>query len=130
MHGGLFMKKIITTAKLDKTLDILKNAAGFMLSIELANKLGIGGSHELKKRTVRVIIKDLRDSGHWIVASVSYGYFLTKDLNLWREYNEGRQIDAKRIIGESAKRKNLVDSRGQVMLFDSRVNCGCAVGGH
>jgi len=123
------MKKIITTIKLDKALDVLKNASDFILAIDLADRLGIVGNHELKRRTIRAIVKILRDNGHWIIANLSCGYYLTTDVTLWKEYNEGRQIDAKRIIGEASKRKKIVDPKGQTMLFDNRLHCGCAVTG-
>jgi len=119
----------ITTIQLDRTLDILKSQSDFIAAIDLANKLGIEGSHELKRRHVRSIIKMLRDNGHWIIANLSCGYYLTKDVTLWQEYNQGRQIDAKRIIGEASRRKKMIDPKGQTMLFDNSVRVGCAVMG-
>lgn len=57
-----------------------------------------------------------------IVATQQQGYWLTEDEQLWKEYLEGRQIDAKRILGETHKRKRqLADAQGQRFLFDRRV---------
>jgi len=69
---------------------------------------------------VRGLIKHLRDGGAWIVATLQDGYFVTNDPEIWREYNEGRQIDAKKIFGETHKRKRqcLRDRLGQGFLFN------------
>jgi len=50
--------------------------------------------------------------------------------SLWRDYLEGRQIDAKRILGETGKRKKMLsDAKGQGMLFEQRIQMGCATCG-
>ena len=123
------MQNKITTIELNRTIGMLKSQVDFISAIDLAKKLGVCGSHELKRRHVRRIIKQLRDGGHWIVATLAGGYFLTKDELLWKNYLEGRNIDAKRIIGEAAHRKFIATRSGQGMLFDSRVHVGCAMGG-
>lgn len=53
-----------------------------------------------------------------IVASVQGGYFLTADEDLWKQYLEGKKIDAKKVLGEMhRKKKMLIDKQGQGMLF-------------
>ena len=67
---------------------------------------------------MRAIIKHLRDNGSHIVATLSGGYFLTQDFMLWSDYLAGKQIDAKRILAETHKRKRmLIDGHKQGHLF-------------
>jgi biotin operon repressor len=117
----------ITTLEAAKCLSFLESAAAPIVAAELAKKLRLSGSHETQRRHVRAIIKYLRDNGSQIVATLQGGYFLTEDPVLWRDYLEGRQIDAKRILGETHKRKKmLTDSQGQGVLFENRICFGVA----
>ena len=120
-------KANVTTDQAAKCLGILKKAAAPIVAADLAAKLGLSGSRESQRRHVREIVKHLRDNGSWIVATLKGGYWLTMDEKLWRDYQEGRQIEAKRIIGSAHKEKKmLTDSQGQGLLFERRVRCGVA----
>ena len=120
-------KPNITTLEAADCLLLLKSAAEPMVAAKLARKLRLSGSRETQRRHVRAIIKYLRDNGSQIVATQWGGYFLTEEPALWRDYLEGRQIDAKRILGETHKRKRmLTDSQGQGVLFEQRICYGVA----
>lgn len=107
---------------------ILRAAAQPMVAAELAAKMNLAGCRETQRRHVRAIIKQLRDGGEMIVADLSGGYWLTDDITLYKDYLEGRQIDAKKILGDTHKKKNVIlqDTSGQELLFDNRVPAGCA----
>lgn len=98
---------------MQQLIDILKKEP--IVAADLAAKLNLFGSRETQRRKVRALIKELRDEGQWIVASLWCGYFLTSDFSLWRDYLEGRKIDAKRIFAEVHKRKKVI--LGQRNLF-------------
>jgi len=111
-------------------LNILELAEEPIVAAELAQRLYLTGSRETQRRHVREIIKHLRDNSSQIIATLWGGYYLTADLKLWRDYLEGRQIDAKRILGQTHKRKRmLTDAAGQGTLFNNRRICGCATSG-
>ena len=99
-----------------------------VVAIDLAAGLGLGGNRETQRRCVRAIVKHLRDNGSQIVATLAGGYFLTADNATWRDYLDGRQIDAKQLIGETHKRKKMLADRvGQGLLFEPpRIHCGAA----
>ena len=79
---------------------------------------------------MRAIVKQLRDEGAMIAATLQNGYFLTEDLQLYRDYLDGRQIDAKKVMGVTGKRKRmLIDRAGQGLLFTQRIRCGVATMG-
>jgi biotin operon repressor len=120
-----------TADELSLCMRLLDEAEAPMLAIDIADRLYITGSHETKRRHVRALVQKLRDNGARIVATTADGYFLTEDESLWRDYLEGRQIDAKRILGETYKRKKmLADSQGQGHLFTlPRIQAGCATVG-
>ena len=100
------------------------------MAAKLAARLFLPGNRETQRRHIRAIVKLLRDNGSRIIATLWGGYFLTDDPQLWRDYLEGRQIDAKRILGETHRRKRmLADAQGQRMLFDNRTRCGVATCG-
>jgi len=100
------------------------------VAAKLAARLFLPGNRETQRRHIRAIVKLLRDNGSRIIATLWGGYFLTDDPQLWRDYLEGRQIDAKRILGETHRRKRmLADAQGQGMLFDNRARCGVATCG-
>ena len=97
------------------------------MAAELAARLFLSGNRETQRRHIRAIIKLLRHNGSQIIATLWGGYLLTDDLQMWRDYLEGRQINAKRILGETYRRKRmLAGARGQGMLFDNRTRCGVA----
>lgn len=101
-------------------LTLLKSADRFVPAAEIAERLHIGGKRETQRRVVREMVKTLRQANHWIVASLSDGYYLTTEKVVWQDYLDGRQIDAKRILGESGRRKRMVaDKTGQGLLFCS-----------
>lgn len=118
----------ITAEEAARCLQILQDMAEPILAADLACKLGLGGSRESQRRHVRAIVEHLRDNGSMIVATRQQGYWLTEDSSLWRDYLEGRQIDAKRVLGETHKRKRQL-TEGQRFLFDMRINCGVATCG-
>ncbi len=111
-------KPITTPSQQSELLHILQAAAEPAPAIDLANTAGLSGSHESKRRKVRDLIKKLRDNGHWIVATIQGGYWLTKDKYLWQQYNEHRSIDAKVILADISRRKQAQRDQPQGMLFD------------
>lgn len=125
-------KPNITALEAARCLSLLEEAAEPFVAAALARKLHLPGSRESQRRHVRAIVEHLRDNGLQIVATLQNGYWLTEDSALWRDYLEGRQIDAKRILGETHKRKRmLADAQGQGLLFEQRQRlcCGCATCG-
>ena len=121
------MSKVnITTEEAAKCLRLLQAAAEPIVAAELAGKLGLSGSRETRRRHVRAIVKHLRDnSGERIIATLWGGYFLTDDEQLWRDYNDGRQIDARRILAVTHKRIKMIQDRtGQGFLFGQKVTVG------
>ena len=123
-------KPSITTSEAARALRILQEADSPIVAAGLAAALGLAGNRETQRRHVRAIIEHLRADGSMIVATLQQGYWLTCDAALWRDYLEGRQIDAKRILGETGKRKKmLADAKGQGMLFEQRIQMGCATCG-
>lgn len=125
------MKPNITTLEAAKCLSFLESAGEPIVAAKLAKKLRLSGSRESQRRHIRAIIEHLRDNGSMIIATLQAGYWLTEDTSLWRDYLEGRQIDAKRILGETHKRKRILASaQGQGLLFKpQRTVCGCATTG-
>lgn len=124
------IKPNITTPEIANCLSILESANKPLVAADLAKKLGLSGSRETQRRHIRAIIKHLRNNGSKIIATLWGGYFLTTDPQLWRDYLEGREITAKRIFGETHKRKRrLTDSQGQGVLFDLRQRGGVATCG-
>ena len=128
MKKRLIMDKPnITGIEVSECLAILKRTAGPIVAAELADRLQLNGNRETRRRHIRAIIKYLREGGAMIVATLSGGYWLTDDVKLWKDYLEGRQIDAKKTLGETYKRKKmLTDSIGQGILFEQRRCCGVA----
>lgn len=92
---------------------------GPILAITIADRLGLAGTRETKRRHVRAIVQHLRNEcGEKIVANSMGGYFLTDDNTLWQSYLNGRQMDAKKVLGQTHKQLKMVtDSRGQGLLF-------------
>ncbi|MFA7485593.1 MAG: hypothetical protein WCZ89_06180 [Phycisphaerae bacterium] len=107
---------------------ILREAERPLVAAELAGMLNLSGSRESRRRHMRAIIKQLRDGGEMIVADLKGGYWLTHDKVIWKDYLEGRQLDAKKILGDTHKKRRTVlrEASGQELLFDNRVPAGCA----
>ena len=119
------MYETLTTQEAACCLRILQEQSEPIVAVDLADKLGLAGSHETKRRRIRAIIKLLRDKGSMIVAVGMSGYFLTEDTGVWKDYQEQRQITAKRILGETHRRKKMIaNSKGQGMLFKAPKICG------
>jgi len=120
-------KPNVTTKNAARCLEILKAAKKPIVAADLAGRLFLPGRRETKRRHVRAIVKHLRDNGSRVVATLQGGYMLTDDESIWKDYLEGRQIDAKRVLGVTGKQKKIMaDVAGQGHLFDLRVRCGCA----
>ncbi|HAL45500.1 MAG: hypothetical protein A2Y12_08820 [Planctomycetes bacterium GWF2_42_9] len=101
-----------------RCLMLIKNN-GPILAAALAERLGFVGERETLRRKIRAIVQHLRnDCGEMIVADSVNGYYLTEDEKVWQDYLNGRQIDAKKILGITGKQLKMVtDSRGQGLLF-------------
>ena len=101
------------------------DSLGPMTAAEIAERLRLGGSRETQRRRVRAIVQGLRDKGSMIVATKPGGYMLTDDVGIWADYLEGRQIDAKRVLAVTGRKKKMAaDSRGQGLLFGGGSQCG------
>jgi biotin operon repressor len=115
----------VTNSDLAGCLTILKETGTPLTAAEIAARLYLAGCRETQRRHVRAIIEQLRKTGARIVATLSEGYWLTNDLTLWRDYLEGRQINAKIILAETHKRKRmLADAAGQGILFGQKTTIG------
>src|SRR5512133_3943011 len=90
---------------LARLLRIFETADGPMTAVQIAGKLRLDGSVETQRRTVRCWVKELRDLGFWIVATLTDGYALTRDAGIWKDYSEHRTIDARRIFWEVSDRR-------------------------
>jgi len=118
-------KPNVTTLEAARCLSILESENRPIVAAELARRLFLSGNRETRRRHIRAIIKQLRDNGSMIVATLAGGYFLTEDESLWKDYLEHKQIDGKRIIGEASSRKKMVTApKGQMDLFEQLVSCG------
>jgi len=107
-----------TTDNCAFVLGVLKSATGPLAAIEIAERAGIGGKHETRRRKIRAIVSRLRDGGHWICSSIHDGYYLTRDRDEWKLYQDERMIEAKQTIGNASQNKKmLTDSAGQGFLF-------------
>jgi len=112
----------VTTVLADRCLRILQEQSAPIVAAELANRLGISGTRETQRRQVRTIIKHLRDEcDARIVATRQGGYRLTKDDEIWRDYLDHRTIGAKRVLGETHRRKRQAARIGQGYLFSPNV---------
>ncbi len=99
-------------------MEILRSVNGPLVAADIAVKLGLTGKRETQRRHVRELIKQLRDNGAQIVASLTEGYRLTNDDEANKRYLDDRQIGAKRVFGEThRKKKMLFNDRGQGLLF-------------
>jgi biotin operon repressor len=120
------IKPNITTDQAAKCLELLTRAAEPIVAANIAGLLGLPGNRETKRRHVRALIKHLRDNGSLIVANLQGGYWLTEDIQIWRDYLEGRQIEAKTILGKTGRQKKILrDKAGQEFLFVPNPVCIC-----
>lgn len=121
-------KPNVTTEQAAQCLRLLEATRKPIVAADLAFMLRLPGKKETQRRHVRAIIKQLRDNGSMIVATLQGGYLLTTDESVYRDYLEGRQIDAKKVLGKMYKQKKeiLKDASGQELLFDNRIPYGCA----
>lgn len=120
----------ITTDEAAECLRVLQVARGPIVAADLAARLYLSGSRETRRRHVRKIIEYLREAGNWIIANNREGCKLTTDPKKWRDYQEQRQIEAKRTFGITHKRKKIMsEGTGQGVLFDNRIQCGVATCG-
>lgn len=113
------MRPNVTTDLGARCLNILTVLDGPMAAADIAARLGLDGSRESQRRHVRAIVKQLRDCGSKIVGTPD-GCFLTEDEAMWREYLNGKQIDAKRVLAEVSRRRKKL-SNGQGLLFTEPV---------
>jgi len=130
MRWIIVNERNVTTQETAECLFILQEASGPMTAAELAGQLYLQGLRETQRRRVRALVKQLRDNGSMIVATLAGGYWLTKDHRLWTDYLEGRQIDAKRVLGQTYGRQKQARARRQEFLFDMRTPTGCATIGY
>lgn len=105
------------TDDLIRLLRVFEQAEGPMTAVQIAGRLRLEGSVETQRRAVRAMVKDLRDHGHWIVATLIEGYALTRNAGIWRDYSEGRTVEARRIFWELSDRKKQMSDHGQGLLF-------------
>jgi len=109
-----------TTDQAAECLRILKAAEQPIVAADLAKRIRLAGSRETQRRKVRAIVKQLRDSGAMIVATLQGGYLLTDDVKIWRDYLNGRQIDAKKVLGKTHRTKKMItDGQGQGLQKNS-----------
>lgn len=120
----------MTTHEAARCLEILRSAREPIVAADLAAMIRLSGSRESRRRHVRAIVRLLRGKGAMVAATLRGGYFLTDDSEVWHDYLSGRQIDAKKVLGEAHKRKKmLADHNGQGLLFEMRLCAGVATCG-
>lgn len=97
-----------------------------MTAVELAAELRLPGSRETRRRHVRELIRKLRETGSMIIATLQDGYFLTDDPQLYQDYLNGKQIDAKKVLGKTHKQKKMLTEvgSGQGVLFGPLATTG------
>jgi biotin operon repressor len=118
----------LTTQCKSQVLLALEHATEPVTAADLAAMIGLTGNRETRRRMIRAIVESLREDGVWVVAANPSGYWLTYDLQTWQDYQEGRKIEAKQILGEAHRRQKMaVDAAGQGLLFGQAkpaVSCG------
>jgi len=109
----------MTTAQVGACLQVLKEATEPIVAADLAERLGLAGKRETKRRKVRAMVEHLRDNGARIIATLNSGYWLTGDSEIWCDYLAKRTIDSKRILGEAYRRRRdaAMGESGQGYLF-------------
>ena len=116
--------RAITTPELANCLAILQQANGPLTATEIAAKLRLEGCRESQRRHVRAIIEELRNNGLWVVANQKDGCWIAKDEQEWRQYLEGRKIEAKQQIGQAHRRKKCSYDDGTMAMFGQQVGTG------
>ena len=107
-----------TSEEVAGCMRVLESAKGPLVAADIAVRLGLSGKRETQRRRVRELIKMLRDNGVQITATLNDGYMLTDDINTNKEYLGGRQMSAKRVLGDTNKKmKTLFNNQGQGLLF-------------
>ena len=114
----------VTTPELAKTISILQQAGKPMTAIEIATRLGLEGCRESQRRHVRAIIEELRNKGCRIAANQRDGCWIARGDQEWRQYLEGRKIEAKQQIGEAHRRKKCTYEDGTIAMFGQQVGVG------
>jgi len=109
---------------LSLTLSILQRANAPMTAIEIAAMLHLDGCRESQRRRVRAIIEELRNRGVKVVANQTAGCWIAKNEEQWRDYLEGRMIEAKHQIGEAYNRKQCTYEDGTIAMFGQCVSVG------
>jgi hypothetical protein len=107
-----------TTNEVAQCLRLIREQ-GPIKAIGIADRLGLAGNRETKRRHVRAIVQHLRNEcGEMIVADGWGGYFLTDDEKIWQLYLKDRSSDAKKVLGQAYKKLKMVsDLKGQGLLF-------------
>lgn len=119
----------VTADELAECLTILKNADRAMTAAQIAARLGLSGCRETQRRRVRAMTLALRDKGCRIVANQIDGIWLARNDREWRDYLEGRKIEAKTILGVTHPRiRQAVESKGQGLLYGQRLTTGAYTG--
>jgi len=108
-------ENMISSSTAVKCLQLIEEY-GPITASDLANKLGVSGDHEYKRRQIRYIVKELRECGEMICADSVGGYFKTKDLKEWQKYLDIRQMGAKKILAVTHSQM-VTDSKDQGLLF-------------
>ena len=107
-----------------KALRILTRSTEPVPAAAMAARLGFAGCRESMRRRVRAVVTHLRNSCGVMVIGSQAGYFVTEDEKLWQQYLDGRQIDAKKVLGVTGRQKRMVtDSAGQGLLFVPGTGC-------
>lgn len=118
----------VTTNELAQCLAILRDADRPMTAAQIAKRLGLPGCRETQRRRVRAMTLALRDKGCRIVANQTDGIWLARNDREWRDYLEGRKIEAKTILGVTGPRIREAASKGQRLLFGQRYTTGAYTG--
>lgn len=110
-----------------KLLRCLINANGKPLTAAvLAERILCQGfaSRESNRRTIRRLVRALRDEGAHIVADLTTGYQLIDGDGPWREYLAGRADTAKKVLAQTHSARKRVNLKNQPPLFHlvERVN--------
>jgi len=108
---------ITTTNQLAHCLSLLQAATEPITAAHLAGALSLGGCHESQRRQIRTIIKKLRENGERIAATMQTGYFIAYHDDVWKAYNESRQIEAKTTLSQTHRRNKAIPDKYQDKLF-------------
>ena len=113
------MNKTKLQSDANRALAILSNMTAPIRAIDLAERLGLAGGkskRESKRGRIRMIISYLRNQGHWIVANLQDGYWITGDPKTWNEYLSTQIFATKKRLGQTHKMQ--ADTTGQGVFFD------------